>query len=165
MSKLRDLLPPNMKDLQLIARVGDILQEKGRDISTIGPDAMVFEGLQLMAKKDIGALLVLENGSLCGIFSERDYARKVILKGRSSKDMKIRELMTTTIITIAPDESISQCMKLMTDNRIRHLPVVENGNLIGILSIGDVVKRVISEQARFINHLENYITGKNYSAM
>lgn len=165
MSKLDDLLPPNMKDLPLMSRVRDTLQEKGHDISTIGPDATVFEGLQLMAKKDIGALLVLENGGLCGIFSERDYARKVILKGRSSKDMKIRELMTTVIITIAPDESISQCMKLMTDNRIRHLPVVENGNLIGILSIGDVVKRVISEQARFINHLENYITGKNYSAM
>ena len=165
MSKLRDLLPPNMKDLPSMSRVRDTLQGKGYDISTIDPDATVFEGLQLMAKKDIGALVVMEKGALCGIFSERDYARNVILKGRSSKDMKIRELMTTTIITIAPDESISQCMKLMTDNRIRHLPVVENGSLIGILSIGDVVKRVISEQARFINDLENYITGKNYSAM
>lgn len=145
-----------------MTKVKDILRKKGDDIWSISPRASVFEGLEMMAKKNIGALLVLDGRKLCGIFSERDYARKVILQGRSSRETTIEALMTREVISTGPEEDIQHCMVLMTTNHIRHLPVIEDTAVMGILSIGDVVKTIITEQEVTINELENYITGKNY---
>lgn len=139
--------------------VRQILQNKGHTVWSIAPDASVYEALQLMAEKNIGALVVLEAGELVGIFSERDYARKVILKGKSSKDTPVREIMTPKVIYVRPNHTIEDCMALMTDKHIRHLPVLDNGRLVGIISIGDVVKAIISEQEFIIEQLESYITG------
>ncbi len=143
-----------------MASVGDILRRKGQSIWVTGPKASVFEALQLMAEKNVGALLVVESQNLMGIFSERDYARKVILKGKFSRDTAVREVMTEKVITVSPDRTVDDCMLLMTNKHIRHLPVMENGQLIGIISIGDVVKEIISDQRFTINQLEDYITGK-----
>ena len=137
--------------------VRDLLQGKGRTLCTIGPDARVFEALTVMAEKDIGALLVLQNDKLVGILSERDYARKVILQGKSSHDTPVREIMTERVICVQPGNTIDECMALMTDKRIRHLPVIENDKLVGVLSIGDLVKETISEQQFTIQQLESYI--------
>jgi len=137
-----------------------ILQEKGDEVWTIEPQVTVFDALKLMAEKEIGALMVVEAGKVVGIFSERDYARKVILKGRSSKDTPVRKIMTERVITIDPNTTVEVCMGLMTDRRIRHLPVIEDDRLIGVISIGDVVKAIISEQTYLIEHLENYIVGR-----
>jgi CBS domain-containing protein len=139
--------------------VRQLLQGKGYTVWSIAPDASVFEALQLMAEKNVGALPVLEAEYLVGMFSERDYARKVILKGKSSKETPVREIMTHKVIHVQPDQNIRDCMALMTDNRVRHLPVLEAGQLIGIVSIGDVVKAIISEQESVIEHLESYIMG------
>ena len=139
--------------------VGDILQTKGHTVWSVSPEATVYQALELMAAKDIGALVVLENGRLAGIFSERDYARKIILKGKASRDTPVRDSMTTRVITVGAGETIAQCMALMTHHHIRHLPVLAHAELIGLISIGDVVKAVISEQAFVIEQLENYITG------
>jgi CBS domain-containing protein len=130
---------------------------KGREIFTIAPDALVFEALMLMAEKDVGALVVLEGGRLAGIISERDYARKVILHGKSSHDIRVREIMTSKVITVHPRQSVAECMALMTERRIRHLPVTEGERLIGLLSIGDLVKEVIADQEQTIKQLESYI--------
>jgi CBS domain-containing protein len=140
--------------------VMQILQEKGDEVWTIGPQVTVFDALKLMAEKEIGALMVVEAGQVVGIFSERDYARKVILKGRSSKDTPVRKIMTERVITVDPATTVEVCMGLMTDRRIRHLPVIENDRLIGVISIGDVVKVIVSEQTYLIEHLENYIAGR-----
>jgi CBS domain-containing protein len=126
----------------------------------IDPGATVFNALQLMAEKNIGALLVLRDQVLTGIFSERDYARKVVLKGKSSKDTSVSEVMSENPICVSPEQTIEACMALMTDKHIRHLPVSEKGRYIGLISIGDVVKAIISEQQGTINDLENYITGR-----
>lgn len=134
-----------------------LLEAKGRVIHSIAPDARVFDALKLMAEKNVGALVVLENGKLTGIFSERDYARKVILHGKSSHDMQVREIMTAKVITMHPGQTVEDCMALMTVKRIRHLPVMEDERLIGILSIGDLVKEVIAEQEQTIQQLESYI--------
>lgn len=134
-----------------------LLAVKGTQVHSIGPDAKVIEALQLMAQKDIGALIVLENGRIVGILSERDYARKVILHGRSSQDVPVREIMTTDVITVDPAQSVEQCMALVTQKRFRHLPVCEGERLIGIVSIGDLVKEVIAEQEQTIRQLESYI--------
>ena len=139
--------------------VRQILGEKGIAVRTIGPDASVLDALQLMAAHDVGALPVVENGELVGLVSERDYARKVIMKGRFSMDKPIREIMSTQVVTVTSTQNVRDCMRLMTDKRIRHLPVVENGQLTGIISIGDVVKGVIEEQRETIEELEGYITG------
>jgi CBS domain-containing protein len=136
------------------------LQTKGHDIWAIDPDATVYDALNLLAEKNIGALPVVRGGTLVGIFSERDYARKVILKGKHSKDTAIHEVMTQKPICVAPSDSIEACMALMTANHIRHLPVLEGGRLVGVVSIGDVVKGIIVEQQSTISHLENFITGK-----
>jgi CBS domain-containing protein len=124
----------------------DILKLKGREIWSVAPDTTVFEALQLMADKGIGAVVVKEDGKLVGVMSERDYARKVILKGKASRDISVREIMTERVVTVYPDTLCTECMALMTEKRVRHLPVVETGKLVGLISIGDVIKAVISEQ-------------------
>lgn len=139
--------------------VRELLKRKDNNVWSVTPKAMVLEALELMAEKNIGALLVLDQGKLVGIFSERDYARKVRLKGRSSTDTPIDELMTREIVSVSPDEKIKECMELMTTRRIRHLPVFENERLVGVITIGDLVKRIITDQEVAIRELENYITG------
>ena len=139
--------------------VMQLLQTKGQDIWSITPDALVIDALKLMAEKRVGALLVLEAGQVVGILSERDYARKVSLQGKSSKTTPVREIMTQKVVYVRPEQTIEECMALMTDKRIRHLPVLDGNQLIGVISIGDVVKAVISEQEFIIAQLENYITG------
>jgi CBS domain-containing protein len=136
------------------------LTTKGDTIWTIHPDASVFEALRLMADKDIGALLVMERDMLVGIFSERDYARKVILQGKTSRDTPVREIMTYKVIYVDINRSIEDCMVLMTEKHIRHLPVLEENKLVGVVSIGDIVKEIIAEQEFVIEQLENYITGE-----
>lgn len=140
--------------------VRQILKVKGSQVWSIPPQARIYDALQLMAEKDVGALLVMEGDRLVGIFSERDYARKLILHGKSSLDTLVREVMTPQVITVSPDENIFVCMELMTDRHIRHLPVIEEGRVIGLVSIGDVVKAIISEQQFVISQLESYITGR-----
>ncbi len=140
--------------------VRDVLQKKGCDIWSVAPDDPVYEALQLMAEKNCGAVLVLDQGTPAGILSERDYARKVILRGKSSKNTPVREIMSQRVVCIQPDNTIDECMALMTEKRIRHLPVLKGeGTLAGLISIGDVVKEVISEQEFIIHQLESYITG------
>jgi len=140
--------------------VKDILDEKGRTAWTIGPEAKVFEALELMAKKGLGALVVLENDEVVGIMSERDYARKIILMGRQSQDTPVRDIMTREVYGVHDDTTAEECMALMTDKHIRHLPVCKEGKLAGVISIGDVVKAVITDQKVKIENLENYIMGK-----
>ena len=140
--------------------VRDLLRIKGNEVWSIAPDASVYEALTLMAEKDIGALLVLDGGQLAGILSERDYARKIVLKGKASRETAVREIMTGKVMWTRPEQTIEECMALMTNKRIRHLPVLDEGRLIGVISIGDVVKSIISEQEFMIEQLENYITGK-----
>jgi CBS domain-containing protein len=140
--------------------VRELLQAKGYDIWSVAPDDSVYDALKLMADKNVGAVLVTEAGNLVGILSERDYARKVTLKGRTSKDTPVREIMTEKVVYVRPDQTSDECMALMTDKRVRHLPVIENGQLIGIISIGDVVKEIISHQEFMLEQLENYITGR-----
>lgn len=137
--------------------IRQLLQAKGGTVHTIAPNARVIEALKLMAEKEIGALVVLDNGKLAGILSERDYARKVILKGKSSHDIPVREIMTEKVVTVEPNQSVEECMALMTSKRVRHLPVTEGERLIGVLSIGDLVKEVIAEQEETIKQLESYI--------
>jgi CBS domain-containing protein len=139
--------------------VRNILQSKGPEIWSVEPETLVMAALKLMDEKNIGALVVARGGSVLGILSERDYARKLVLKGRSSSDSTVQDLMTSSVITVTPEQSMDQCMDLMTSKRIRHLPVVENDKLVGLISIGDVVKAVISEKEFLVKQLENYITG------
>lgn len=134
-----------------------LLAAKGNQVYSIGPDAKVIEALQLMAQKDVGALVVMEGGRLVGMLSERDYARKVILHGRSSQDVPVRDIMTSDVVTIDPGKTIEDCMGLVTQRRIRHLPVCEGEKLIGLVSIGDLVKEVIADQEQTIKQLESYI--------
>jgi CBS domain-containing protein len=140
--------------------VRELLRAKGYDIWSVAPDDSVYDALKLMADKNVGAVLVIEAGNLVGILSERDYARKVILKGKTSKDTPVREIMTEKVVYVRPDQTSDECMALMTNKRVRHLPVVEDDQLIGIISIGDVVKAIMSHQEFMIEQLENYITGR-----
>ena len=140
--------------------VSQILKAKGKEIWSISSHATVFEALQMLADKDVGALLVVDEGKLVGIFSERDYARKVILKGKSSKETSVGELMTKEVLYVSPTDTIENCMALMTAKRIRHLPVLENDRLVGIVTIGDLVNQTISEQQFTIQELEKYIYGE-----
>lgn len=139
--------------------VRQLLQDKGHAVWSIGPDDSVFDALRLMADKDIGSLVVMVDGEAIGVFTERDYARKVILLGRASKDLAVREVMTTSLITVTPDATLPDCMRLMTENRVRHLPVLEAGRQVGLVSIGDVVKAVMAEQQFLIEQLQEYIQG------
>jgi CBS domain-containing protein len=134
-----------------------LLEAKGGNVYSITPDARVFDALRLMADKSIGALIVMEGGRIAGIISERDYARKVILHGRSSHDLEVRDIMTSKVISVHPGQTVGECMALMTEKRVRHLPVTEGERLIGVLSIGDLVKEVIAEQRQTIEQLESYI--------
>jgi CBS domain-containing protein len=134
-----------------------LLEAKGSQVYSIAPDAKVIEALQIMAQRDIGALVVLDGARLAGVMSERDYARKVILRGKSSQDVPVREIMTAEVVTVDPARTIEECMALVTQRRIRHLPVLEDGKLIGLVSIGDLVKEVIAEQEQTIKQLESYI--------
>ena len=140
-------------------KVRDILEHKGRNVWSIEPDASVFDALKLMAEKDIGALVVLDGGNLVGIISERDYARKIVLLGRASPTTQVKEIMTTDVVCVDPERNVDECMALVTERRVRHLPVLENGKLIGLISIGDLVKSIITEQQFIIEQLERYITG------
>lgn len=139
--------------------VSTILGEKGHEIYSIALGASVYKALELMENNNIGALLVFDQQQLVGIISERDYAREIILKGRSSKDTPVSEVMTRELVCVTPDKSVQICMSLMTTKHIRHLPVMESGKVVGIISIGDVVKSIISEQKHTIEDLEHYISG------
>jgi CBS domain-containing protein len=138
--------------------VRQILERKGYKVHGVAPEATVFEALQTMADHEIGALAVLEAGELLGLVSERDYARKVILKGRASRDTPVSEIMTRRVHCVSPDQSVEACMSIMTEQRLRHLMVLEHGRLAGIISIGDVVKAVIEDQQFTIEQLQTYIT-------
>ena len=142
-----------------MAIVQSILDTKGSIIFTITPDTTVYHALELMVEKNVSALLVMESDKLVGIFTERDYARKVVLKGKKSKETQVAEIMTSNLITVASASSIDECMQLMTGKYIRHLPVVDDGKLAGIISIGDVVRCIIQEQKSIIGHMEQYIAG------
>ena len=140
--------------------VAQVLKSKPeQNVETIAPATSVFDAVRLMAEKNIGALLVMEGQTIAGMLTERDYARKIILMGRSSKETRVRDIMTSPVMYVRPDQTNEECMALMTDNRVRHLPVVDQGKLIGLISIGDLVKDIISEQKFIIEQLEHYITG------
>tara|TARA_B100000315_G_scaffold178338_1_gene166997 strand:+ start:34 stop:468 length:435 start_codon:yes stop_codon:yes gene_type:complete len=141
--------------------IAQLLKTKGDQIWSVKPKKTIFKALEIMSEKEIGALLVMEDGKLTGIFSERDYARKVILKGKSSKETPVGELMTKKVFYIDSQKTINDCMAMMTAKRIRHVPVIEDNQVMGIVTIGDVVNQIISEQEVTINHLENYITGSH----
>jgi len=151
------------KAMQTIT-VGKLLQGKeGKKVWTIGPEASVYEALELMSAHDLGALVVTEQGRVVGLFSERDYARKVILRGKSSRTARVREMMSTPVLYATPDESVEDCLRVMTVKRIRHLPVLDGQQLVGIVSIGDAVERIIAEQKFEIGQLEKYIHGTGYN--
>ena len=137
--------------------VSQLLEQKGRQVFSIAPGAAVLEAIRMMAERHVGALLVMEGESLSGIVSERDYARKVILMGRSSADTPVRDIMSAPVLTVSLETSVGECMKLMTDRHVRHLPVVDGARVVGLVSIGDLVKAVIAEQQQQIEQLESYI--------
>ena len=137
--------------------VGQLLDRKGRQVFSIAPGDAVLAAIRLMAERHVGALLVMEGDTLAGIVSERDYARKVILMGRSSADTPVRDIMSTPVVTVQPETPVEKCMQLMTERRVRHLPVVDDGRVVGMVSIGDLVKAVIAEQQQQIEQLESYI--------
>jgi CBS domain-containing protein len=139
--------------------VKQILDQKGSSVFTIGPDATVYDAIAMMSDKQVGALAVMDGDKLVGIISERDYACKGILQGRSSPDTMVREIMTSRVMVVSPERTTEECMALMTEKRFRHLPVMDDGKLVGMVSIGDTVKAIISEQRFTIEQLEHYITG------
>ena len=141
-----------------MSTVRNILQKKGNEVYSVSPDSSVYDALETLEDKNLGALVVVENGKLIGIFTERDYARKVILKGRSSKETIVRDIMSSHPVFVNPDSTINDCMQLMSDKFIRHLPVIDNNQLVGVISIGDVVRYIISEKDFIIENLEHYIT-------
>lgn len=141
------------------ARIGTLLGRKGRDIWAIQPDASVYHAIALMAEREVGALLVMADGRLEGIVSERDYTRKVVLQGRSSKQTAVRDIMTSPAVVASPDDSVAECMRMMTEFRVRHLPVIENNRVTGVISIGDLVKWTISAQEQEIRDLHQFIAG------
>jgi len=140
--------------------IGTLLHHKGPSLWTISPNATVFEAIQLLAEKNIGALPVVENDKLIGVFSERDYTRKVALEGKTSQKTLVREIISTNVITATPENTIEDCMKLMTGKRIRHLPILENGKMVGFVSIGDMVNWIISAQNATIDQMESYLAGR-----
>ena len=139
--------------------VKHLLETKGAQVHAIAPDEPVLAAIKRMAERQVGALLVMRGDTLLGIVSERDYARKVILHGRASADTPVAEIMSSPVLTVGPDDSVEACMRLCTDSRVRHLPVLERGKVIGVISIGDLVKATIDEQAQQIEHLQRYIVG------
>ena len=139
--------------------ISEILSQKGHATWTVSPEIMVFDAIQMMADKNIGALLVTEHDKLVGIISERDYTRKVALKGKSSKQTAVREIISGQVIHVHPDSTVEECMRLMTEHRIRHLPVLEESKIVGVISIGDLVNWIISAQSSTIHQLQTYISG------
>jgi CBS domain-containing protein len=140
--------------------IGSILRHKGNAVWSIAPDASVYQAISIMAEKSIGALPVVAEGQLVGILSERDYARKVVLQSRSSKDTLVSEIMTTPVVSVSPSNTVEDCMRMMTLQLIRHMPVLEEGRIVGIVSMGDLVRQVISTQSEMIQHLQEYISGR-----
>ena len=139
--------------------VKHLLDSKGHDVISVAPDSSVFDAIKLMADQSVGSLVVMDDETLCGIVTERDYARKVIIKGRSSESTSVSEIMTTDVLTTSGLETVNRCMELMTERRIRHLPVVEDNRVIGMISIGDLVQAIIADQQEEIEQLESYISG------
>ncbi|MEE8200164.1 MAG: CBS domain-containing protein [Candidatus Acidoferrales bacterium] len=146
--------------MKLVDRISAILNQKGGEVWFVTPEASVYEAIEMMADKRVGALLVISDGQVVGIISERDYARKVILKGKASKQTHVREIMSSPVIFGTLEHTVDDCMKIMTNNRIRHLPVVEGEKVVGVVSIGDLVKWIMSVQDETIHQLENYISAK-----
>jgi len=146
--------------IKMSGTVGAVLKRKGKEIWFVSPDQTVYEAIERMADKAVGALLVISDSKLVGIISERDYARKVILKGRSSRTTLVQEIMTSPVIFVTSDQAVDECMDIMTRHRIRHLPIMENEKVLGVISIGDLVKWLVSEQEETIVHLQNYISSK-----
>lgn len=146
--------------MDLVESVRSVLRNKGQTIWSVTPEASVYEAIEIMASKSVGALLVIGEGKLVGVISERDYARKVILQGKSSKQTRVGEIMASPVIVAAPDSTVEDCLKIMTHHRIRHLPIVDHDQVAGIVSIGDLVKWIVSVQEETIHRLQDYITGK-----
>ena len=140
--------------------VSSILRHKGHDVWSVSPDDSVLQAMSLMADKDIGALVVTVDETLVGIVSERDYARKVVLQGKSSRDTPVRDIMSTAVVSVSPDHTVDDCMRIVTTKRIRHLPVVQGEKVVGVVSIGDLVRKVISTQGETIQYLQEYIVGR-----
>jgi len=140
--------------------IASVLKIKGGRVWSIDPEATIYDAIALMAEKSIGALVVISGGRLAGIISERDYARKVILQGRSSKETHVHEIMTSSVITVSPEQTVDDCMRIITNHRVRHLPVMCGDEVLGVISIGDLVRAIIAEQAATIDHLHSYIAGK-----
>src|ERR1051325_1371932 len=149
----------SLSDMDVSGTIGAVLNQKSREIYSVSPDATVFEAVQLMDAKNVGALLVMERERLGGIISERDYTRKIMLRGKRSRETKVAEIMSANVFTTHPRQGVETCLRLMTDEHIRHLPVVDGDKVVGVISIGDLVKHVISCQQAAIAHLENYIHG------
>src|SRR5712691_12588405 len=145
----------------MLYTVGSILQDKGHHAWSVSPDESVFQAISLMADKGIGALVVIADETLVGIISERDYARKVVLQGKSSKDTRVRDIMTSPVFSVGPDHTVDDCMRIVSAKRIRHLPVVRGETVVGIVSIGDLVRSVISSQGETIKYLHEYILGRS----
>ncbi len=148
----------------MVETVRMILKHKGSDVWSLPPDTTVYAAIALMAEKSVGTIVVISGEQLVGILSERDYARKVILKGKLSKETLVSEIMSSPVLTVEPEWTADECMRLMTKQRIRHLPVMDQGNLVGIVSIGDLVKAIVSVQAETIQYLSDYIEGKHTNA-
>ena len=145
--------------MEIASPIGALLSQKGSMVWSVSPDTMVFDAIQMMADKNVGALPVMRGDQVLGMFSERDYTRKIALKGRSSRETSVGDIMTGSPLIVSADDTVDRCMRLMTQNRVRHLPVVENGRLVGIISIGDLVNWIISAQSAAIDQLERYISG------
>ena len=158
-TSVNPLLLQRLSIMDVSGTIDAILGQKGSEIYSVAPEATVFEAIELMANKNVGALLVLRDGQLLGLFSERDYTRKVMLRGKRSRETQVQEIMSTDLTVVTSREPVENCLRMMTDKRIRHLPVVDGDTLRGVISIGDLVKWVIASQSAAIAHLENYISG------